>query len=109
MVPPAFVTVSVTVKLPGVTNIFVGICRDDELPSPNDQLHVVGEPVDWSINVTFKGAAPVRGGDPKKDATGGIGFTVKRSVPIPDCSALFVTRTFHKPVAAPARLKEQVT
>jgi hypothetical protein len=63
-------------------------------PSPNDQNHVVGEPVDWSENVTFKGAGPVRG-DPEKDATGGIGFTIKRLLPIPDCPALLVTITFH--------------
>ena len=68
----------------------------------------MGEPVDRSVNATIKEVFPVRG-DAVKAATGGRGLTVKRFVPIPDCPALFDTRTFHCPDAAPARLIVPVT
>ena len=68
----------------------------------------MGEPVDRSVNATINEVFPVRG-DAVKAATGGRGLTVKRFVPIPDCPALFDTRTFHCPDAAPARLIVPVT
>ncbi len=44
-------------------------------PSPNDQSHVVGDPVDVSINCTVRGAVP-EVGDAVNEATNGVAVVV---------------------------------
>jgi hypothetical protein len=58
LLPPVFVAVSVTVKVPAVVYVCTGLCSVDVPPSPNDQAHEVGEFVDESRNCTLSGMVP---------------------------------------------------
>jgi hypothetical protein len=39
--------------------VCIGLWSEDELPSPNDQIHDVGEFVDRSTNCTLNGTVPL--------------------------------------------------
>jgi hypothetical protein len=49
-VPPAFVTVNVTVYVPGLMYVVDGFCNVEFVPLPRFQLQLVGEPVLRSVN-----------------------------------------------------------
>jgi hypothetical protein len=50
--------------------VFDGFLREEKFPSPNDQFHPVGVPVDVSVNDTMSGETPDLG-VPVKFADGG--------------------------------------
>jgi hypothetical protein len=56
--PAALVAVRVTVYVPTLVYVCDGFWEVDELPSPNDQTHEVGEFVEESTNWTVNGAVP---------------------------------------------------
>ena len=69
LLPPVFVAVSVTVYVPAVTYVCDGFSSVEIFPSPNNQIHDVGEFVDRSTNWIVMGAVPVFTVD-RKEATG---------------------------------------
>jgi hypothetical protein len=58
LLPSALVAVRVTVYDPAVVYTCDGFWALPVLPSPKDQSHDVGEPVDSSVNWTVRGAVP---------------------------------------------------
>ena len=71
MLPPVFVAVSVTVYVPAVTYVCDGFSSVEVFPSPNNQLHEVGEFVERSTNWIVRGTVPVFTVD-RKEATGTV-------------------------------------
>jgi hypothetical protein len=67
--PPLLVTVRFTVYIPTAVYVWVSFWRSLYVPSPNDQFHEVGEPVEVSVNVTASGTVP-EVGVAVKEATG---------------------------------------
>ena len=57
---PRLLAVNDTVYLPPVRYVWTGFCTVAfvTFPSPNDQFHAVGEPVELSVNATVSGAWP---------------------------------------------------
>jgi hypothetical protein len=68
-VPAAFPAVRVTVKVPAAAYVWVGFCSVLVPPSPKFQDHVVGDPVDASVNCTDT-FADGDAGEKLKDAVG---------------------------------------
>jgi hypothetical protein len=68
-VPDAFPTVRVTVKVPAAAYVWVGFWLVLVPPSPKFQDHVVGDPVDASVNCTDT-FAEGDAGEKVKEATG---------------------------------------
>jgi hypothetical protein len=71
--PTALEAVRVTVKTPAASYVCAG-CRAVELPpSPKSQAHAVGQPADWSVKLTVRGARP-QVGWAEKWACGAVGL-----------------------------------
>jgi hypothetical protein len=73
-VPPSPI-VSVTSQVPAVVYTYDGFSLEFEPPSPKAQSHVVGDPVEVSLNWTVRGAVPEMG-DAVNDATSGVAVVV---------------------------------
>lgn len=56
--PALFLTISVTVKVPGVKYLCLGFFSVEVVPSPNFQRYEVGVPVDLSVKEMVRGAWP---------------------------------------------------
>ena len=68
----SFVTVRVTLYVPGLVYVWVGFCSVEVPPSPNAHDHAVGLPLEASVNATCNGDDPDVG-DALNDADGGGG------------------------------------
>jgi len=69
LLPLAFLTVKVTVNLPFLVYVCEAFLVDEVAPSPKFQAQEVGDPLLFSVKVTFNGAFPDVG-DPEKAAIG---------------------------------------
>jgi hypothetical protein len=54
--PPALATVKVTVKVPALLKVWLGLRELLVAPSPKFQDQLVGDPVEASVKLTAKGA-----------------------------------------------------
>ena len=69
LLPKSFVSVKDTSYVPSFTYVYEGSSRVLVFPSPNVQFHVVGDPVEASVNCTVRGEIPDVG-VPEKLGTG---------------------------------------